>query len=278
MATNNLRVIYNNLANNATITSSVTATGVTAVANIKVDSKSLVCRTAGTAVTFTVTLATASTVGGVVLPFCNLTSTATINVSLLNGVTNLLTTGAILACPYQNLGGSNWGTVPTGANGYAYGSGTYGRVWFTQTANVTSLTITITDTSNTAGYLEFSRLVVGQYWSPTYNTEYGLSNGMKDLTTHERTEAGDLVSNRGVRSPSMNFTVNNMLPTDRLSLYSIFKFGGLSNPLLISLFPDNTTDWSKERDYMIYGKLPQFNEIVHPIYNMYNSSIEIEEI
>lgn len=270
---NNLRIIYKNLADSATITlPSGTPVGATSIANLKSDAKSLVCRTTGTSVTFNVTLSTTSIVGGVILPFCNLTSTAIISVTLSNGFST-----SANACPYQGLGGWDWGTVPLGVNGYAYGRGTYARIWFTQ-QSCSSLSITITDTANTTGYLEFSRLVIGAYWSPTYNTSFGLGASVKDLSIHERSEAGDLVTNRGIRYNSMNFDLKYLNTSDRLQMTTILKGGGLSNPLLISLFPDNAEDYAKEQTYMIYGKLPQMSDIIHPMFGIYSTQVEIEEV
>lgn len=270
---NNLRILYQNLADKATIGSSIAPIGVTSLANLKSDPKSLVCRTTGTSVTFTVTLATPSIIGGVILPFCNLTSTATINVTLNTG----FTTGTIAACPYQNLGAWDWGALPLGVNGYSYGGGTYARAWFSQ-ASCSSLTITITDTANTEGYLEFSRMIVGPYWSPRYNTSFGLSATPKDLSVHERSESGDLVTTRGVKFNSINFDLKWLNDSDRHQLISILKGSGMYKPMLISLFPDNSEDWAKEQSFMVYGKLPQLNDLSHPIFGIYSTQIQIEEI
>lgn len=274
MAANNLRVIYKNLADSATsITSTPSAYGVTSTDNLKKDTKYLVCRTEGKTVTFVVTLSTSSIVGGVILPFCNLTGSATINVTLDTGYT----TGPILACPYTNLGVWDWGALPLGTNAYSYGGGTYARVWFPQTS-CSTLTITITDTANTSNYLEFSRLVVGAYWSPKYNTSFGMTSGTTDLSTNTRLESGDLSSNNGVKFNTITFDLKWLDPTDRSQLTSIFKSNGITKPLLISLFPDSSEDWAKEQTYQIYGKLPQISNITHTLFGIYSSQIEIEEI
>jgi hypothetical protein len=187
--------------------------------------------------------------------------------------------GGVVAAPYQVLGLWNWGTNPLGSNVYSYGGGTYGRVWLdTQVQNVYSIAIDISDPGNLAGYIEASRLVVGWYWSPKYNTSYGLATTMKDLSTHERSEAGDLVTNRGVRFNSMNFDMNWLVPADQLEMQKILRGNGIAQPLLISLFPNNSDDWVKEQSHQIYGKLSQLSSIVHPILDMYSTSIDIEEI
>lgn len=280
---NKLRVIYQNLADTATITASPTATGTTSVANLIKDSKSLVYRGTGTSVTLTVNLAASSIVGGVAIPFCNLTSTATIRVrgySATSGTGTLLfDTTTLNACPYQPLGQWAWGTIPLGLNTYAYGGGTYARCWLPNSEQLAclSLVVNIVDTSNTSGYIELSRLVIGAYWSPTYNTSFGLSAMPKDTSVHERSESGDIITNRGIRYNTLNFDLKYMDPGDRNEFSKIMRGSGLPKAMFISLFPDDA-DPGKEQIHQIYGKLSQIGGISHPMYEMYSTTIDIEEI
>ena len=273
MAQNNLRIIYNNVADSATSIVASSTAGTTTTANLKKDTKALVWRSVGTTATLTVTLPTAQIVGGVILPFCNLSSTATVRVQLNTG----LDTGNVLAAPYQTLGAFDWGFVPLGVNYYTQGGYTYGRVWFAATS-ATIITITITDTANTSGYIELSRLVVGSYWSPKYNTGYGMSVVSNDTSNSNRTESGDLVGNLGVRFSSMKFDLNWLTPSDRLQLTTLLRKTGTNKPLFISLFPNNSEEWSKEQMYQVYGKLPQTSDVSHPMFGIYSSQIEIEEV
>ena len=277
MAANNLRVIYKNLADSANITSTVTPTGVTNIANLKKDTKSLVCRTLGTAVTYTIDLSESAIVGGLILPFCNLSPTAKISVvGSLSGVTKFTETN-IFACPYAPLGLWDWGSIPLGSNSYSYGGGTYGRVWISNPASINRLVFTITDINNANGYIELSRIVVGNYWSPTYNTSFGLSTSTKELSEHMRTESGDLTTNRGIKYNTMNFDLKYLTPSDRLAITGILKGNGIYAPLFISLFP-NSSDSTKEQAHQIYGKLSQLSGVYHPIFESYSTTIDIEEI
>lgn len=296
MAANNLRIIYQNIADAATITASSTA-GVTSTNNLKKDSKSSIWRSqtsSSTAVKANlVATFDSSIIGGVILPFCNLTSVATIRVRGFTGAAPILggtvdtptistpgtlifDTGNIAACPYQQLGLWGWGTLPLGVNAYSYGGGTYARVWFPH-ATCTSIVVEIIDT-NASKYVEAARLVIGAYWSPKYNTEFGLTNGNKDMSTSERSQSGDLITNRGALYNSLNFDLNWLTPSDRLDLTRILKGNGLTKPLFVSLFPDNSTDWAKEQSYQIYGKLSDIPAITHPIHGIYSASIDIEEV
>lgn len=296
MAANNLRIIYQNIVDTATITASSTA-GVTSVSNLQKDTKSLVWRSqtsSTTSVKANLVLSfTSSTIGGVVLPFCNLTSAATIRVRGYTGApptlggtvdaptvsasgTLVFDTGNILAAPYPSLNLWNSRAIAVGANMYSYGGGTCARVWFTK-ATCTSVVIEIIDT-NINKYVEVSRVVIGDYWSPKYNTQFGLSTTQKDLSTNERTESGDLATNRGTTYSSINFDISWLVSADRLELLRIFKGSGISSPLFISLFPDNSSDWSIEQAHQVYGKLSQLSAITHPIFGMYSSQIDIEEV
>lgn len=300
MAQNNLRVIYQNLADSATITASSTAGIGTPATNLTKDTKSLVWRSTSVRANLVVTFAS-SVIGGVILPFCNLTSAATIQVRgytgtaptpgtgatpipnvgagtpvAVTGTTQVFNTGAITAAPYQSA--AEAGTLSVNSNSYAYGAGTYGRLWIPIPTACTSLLIEIIDTGNTDGYIEVSRLVIGPYWSPKYNTSFGLSTSFKDLSTNSRSESGDLITNRNVRYRCMNFDMQYLTPDDRTSFTKILKGIGVAKGLFISLFPDNSDDFYKEHAHQIYGKLSQIADINHPLFGVYSTTIDIEEV
>lgn len=318
MASNNLRIIYQNILDlsGTTITASSTASAATPTTNLKLDSKSQVWRSASqTSTSYTspsgdtlyrpvanlvITLTSAQIVGGVIFPFCNLSQTAKIRVRGYTGTAALVGTPAVqnttdpgggvaggtlifdstvtTAAPYQNFGLWNWGSIPLGVNSYSYGGGTYGRVWIPTPQACTSILIEIYDPACVSPYIEISRIVAGSYWSPKYNTSFGLSTGSQDLSQHERSESGDLITNRGIRYRNMKFELTWLPPEDRLEFTRILRGNGLPRPLFISLFPNNSEDYEKEQAHQIYGKLSTLNDITHPIFEMYSTSIEIEEI
>jgi len=308
MAANNLRIIYQNAVDTATttVTGSSTASASTPVTNLKLDPKSQVWRSGSVTTAATngvyaakanlvVAFAASTVVGGVVLPFCNLSSVATVRVRGYTGAaptmlgsidtptvtttgTLVFDTGTILACPYQSLGLWDWGTQPLGVNSYSYGGGTYARAWVPNKPSCTSLLIEIVDTANYSPYIEASRLIIGNYWSPKYNTSFGLSNTYQDLSSNSRSESGDLISNRGVIYNSLSFDLSYLTPADRLEMSRILKGNGVSKPLLVSLFPDNSEDYAKEQAHQIYGKLTQLSGIQHTMFDIYGTQIEIEEV
>lgn len=277
MAQNNLRIIYNNVIDTAILSTSSAVSGLP-VANLQNEAKGLVWRSFGTSATLTATWAFPQTLRGVVFPFCNLSPTATIRVKLYTNIADSITvsdTGEVSAGAYtpENI----WGDIPsTGVNSYSFGGGSYARVWF-NTAVARKIEIIISDPANPSGYLEAARLVCGDYWSPTYNTNFGLSIGYEDSSTQTRTESGNLLTTAGTIHRTLNFELQWLTPEDKTQMLSILRGNGLRKPLFVSIFPQDT-DKTKEQQYQIYGKLTNLAKLNHPIYSIYTSSVSIEEI
>lgn len=132
-------------------------------------------------------------------------------------------------------------------------------------------------------YIEASRLIIGPYWSPKYNTDYGLSNTVKDMSTHDRTDAGDLITKRGPRYSTLSFDLKWLDQADRIQLTKLLIGSGMSKPIFISLFPDNTdtglaVDYEKERAHQCYGKMVQVPGVSYSTLDIYSTQIEIEEV
>jgi hypothetical protein len=277
MAQNNLRIIYDNVIDSALLSASSAASGLPAT-NLQRDAKGLVWRSTSTTATLTATWSTAQTLSGVVLPFCNLSASATIRVRVYTNTgdtTPVRDTGIVSARAYapEDIWG---GAAPTSVNSYSFGGGSYARCWF-QPAVGRKLEITLTDSSNPSGYLEAGRLVVGAYWSPAYNTNFGVSIGYGDTSTQTRTESGNLVTTVKPIYRTLNFDLQWLTETDRVRMLSILRGNGLRKPLFVSVFPEDA-DVSKEQNYQLYGKMPGLNAITHPLYTVYSTSVSLEEI
>lgn len=297
MALNNLRIIYQNLADTATTITASSAAAGTPVTNLLKDAKGSVWRSTSTSAGLKVDLGTSQTIGGVILPFTNIPgASATITVRGFDTDPTLTSTTATVVAPATTLFTQTtvccpWNTLglSTGApNTYAYGGGTCARVWLTAANQlIPARYITIhfsainTGAAVAATYIEASRLIIGRYWSPTYNTGYGMTATVRDLSTHERTESGDLVTQRGPRFNSLSFDLSWLSPTDRIQMTKLLLGNGISKPIFVSLFPDNgstATAYEMERAHQIYGKLMQTPGISYHTLDMYSSQLELEEV
>ncbi|MCC7681863.1 hypothetical protein [Janthinobacterium sp. FW305-128] len=274
----NLRIIHHNAADLAVITASSQSGGLTA-ANLLTDTKSEVWRSTGTNATLRAVFPSTALIGALALPFCNLSSAATLRVRgyvLASDSIPAFDTGTVQACAHQPLGAWDWGLEPLGVNAFSYGGGAYGRIWFAP-AWVEKLEIDIDDALNPAGYIEASRLVAGMYWSPESNADYGASVTADDASQHYRNEGGDLLTNVGPRSRKLALSLTTMSPRDRSKLMAILRGNGKSRPVFISLFPESD-DPLLEQDHQVYGKLPEAIAVTTPQFERYSTSITVEEI
>ncbi|TNC78542.1 hypothetical protein FHI69_04460 [Janthinobacterium lividum] len=274
----NLRIIYDNAADRAVLSASSQA-GTLGPANLQREGKSVVLRSIGAGLSITATWPAPEIVGGVALPFCNLTPGATIRVRGYIEVGHpvpAFDTGVVPACEYARLGMWDWGALPLGLNAYSYGGGTYARCWF-QMRSIRKLVIDLEDPDNPAGYIEAARLVAGAYWSPEQNASYGAGIAPVDSSSQYRNGAGEQKVERGVMYRKLSLALDHMTPLDRAELWRIVRGNGLSRPLFISLYPDSD-DVELEQTHQVYGRLANLAAITTPSFQAYATNIEIEEL
>lgn len=276
----NLRIVYNNvLAAYTSLTASTTA-GSLAVTNLLTDIKSEVWRSTSTTASITVTWTALQQLAFVGLPFCNLTPTATVRVRLYSdtaGTTLVLDTGTVLAAQVQMFGYADFGMPAFGVNNFGYGGGNYAEVWFTPT-NARRLVVDIVDSSNTSGYIEAARLVCGNYWSPTYNVSYeSIRLSMAEMTKHERSDAGNLHSDRGPLYKTLTFNLQYMPEADRDYLWRITRGNGMTRAVYVSLSPESS-NVKEEKMFQVYGKLSRQSEIQYQFASQFAGQLQIEEI
>lgn len=272
----NLRIIYKNIADTATISASSTAGSLTA-SNMQNDIKGKVHRSAGLSVTYTLTWPTAQSVTAVSLPAHNLSQNATITVNIYSdaGATALVTTSGTGPAAPGSSNMWNW-SPPLNANTFAFGGFNKTTIWFNQVySTVRAIKITLTDaTTNTIGYIDCARLVVGSHWEPTHNVQNGtLQMSPQDMSTSTRTDAGDLISNRSVVYDTLSLGTVYLSETDRSTFYRMLKQGS-SKYVLLSVFP-SMNNVTLEADHTIYGRLAQ-TSTSQPYYGYFDIPIEIE--
>lgn len=302
MASNNLRILHDNLTSSAILTASSSASANTLVANLKSEIRSNVWRSAartsgGGVANILVSLTTEDIVNTVVLNYTNLLPTSTMRVRgwsssgtapVFGGTVDsptIDTTGCVLVfdsgsttpVPSPNLGTWYWGSSELGSSIYS-GYGSYARTYIDNSSVVKYVTIEITNPDSNVNFIEASYLMVGKYWSPKYNTGYGMSTQFVDKSSNIRTEAGDLISRYMPGYSQLTFDLKWLASEDKAQAYRIFRTCGKVKPVFISLFPEDAEDSDKESLYQIIGKLRDTKAITHPVLSIYSTSIEIEEL
>lgn len=282
----NIRIVFDNAADRATIAASSQA-GQLVAANLKTNLKSHVWRGLTPRESLVVSWDRPEPVGVVVLAFNNMTAQGTIRLKGYTRNSDLfpeVDIGPVLAAPPAGLGQFGWG-MPLGSNFYerggaslfAYGYGSYAVLWVPQGRALRKLEIVLTDLDNPDGYIEAGRLIVGPYWSPEYNFDFNHQIVPVDSTQNRRTEAGDL---RGELSPKwrkINFSLSNMDAEDRAAMLRILRRHGTSRPVFISLFPENA-DPVLEQAYSLWGKFVEDVPVSQPNFDVYAASASVEEM
>lgn len=283
---NNLRILHDNVIDRAVLTASSQA-GALGPGNLQRDERSAVLRATGTSVTITATWATQELIACVAPIRSNMNSSARMRVrgyERVGDATPVLDTGVMMPCPEAPLDPNDFGVMPLGWNAYQFGGvntwarggGADGVVWFNPVL-VRQLVIDIASVDNPDGYLEVSRLVAGNYWSPMYNAEYGASLQLQDTSETYRTAAGEQRTAVGTTSNRLSVSLAFLPPSDRARLVRILRECGTVRPMLFSLFPENA-DTVLEQDHMIYGRATNIDAVSAASYDIYSAPLQIEGI
>jgi hypothetical protein len=239
MANNNLRILLNNAA---------TQVGGSATANSLNDYKSQF----DTGTSFTITTSALTGPIAVVAMLTETTDAVTMTVTGQSGVTESTT---------SNFTGQTVG----------YGGGKYIVKYYTLASSTTSFTVTFSSS------VKVSRFMIGNYWSPKYNTNFGVEVGYEDATTSERLQSGDLYTTIAPRNKTLQFDLQYMDESDKFQLFDIYRSIGKTKPVFVSVFPEDV-DKQKEQMYSIYGKFNTLSNISYIMYSIYSSSLQLEEI
>jgi hypothetical protein len=274
-----LRILYDNKADTASVLTASTTSGALAASNLLTDYKTEVHRATATSVTYTLNWAAPVVVNAAILAFTNFTSTATMRARAYTNIADgspATDSGTVLACAYQPFGLWDWGMLPLGVNAFSYGGFAYGRVYLPATS-CQKLVIDVVDVDNTAAYVEAARLITGAYWEPGINPDFGPSIAPKSNTKHQRTDAGDLRTERRPVSRSLKLNLGMIAAgADRARVYDILRGNGMTKPVFLSLFPENAEP-ALEQAHQLWGKLND-SVVSHPTYGIFAAPLEIEEI
>lgn len=269
----NVRIIYDNALDRASsITASTTAVGGLSATSLKTNTKSLAHRSTSAQITYTITWTSAESMNGIILPATNLSSGATIAVTV-----NSVAQPSINACPNTTLDGYSG---IKNVNSFPYGGLSKVAYWFTSTISVTTLVITLTDFSRTSkgspaypSYIDCSTIVCGKYWEPNIGvSKEGLDLTIADTTQTTRSDAGDLYSDRGTIHDELSFNLSLLDKTDKEELIKILKYIGSYRNIAVSIFPEGNT--RNEQDYIIYGKR-NISPLSYIVHNFYSNSFSI---
>ena len=269
-----LRILSDNAADRAAISSPTTIAAGLPLDNLKTDIRGQVCRALASSFTITLEWADIEAVGVVVLPLTSLGASSTIRVrAYLNptDTTPLADSGVNYAAPGVLL--ENWGfSQPLNVNAFNDVDLPVVSCFFEDQVACRKLTIELADPA--AAFIDVSRLVVGGYVELDYGAAYGATSAVVDLTKNSRAESGDYISDWGPKAKSLTFDLEWVSAVDRPRVRQLL-FRGIGKNVFVSLLSDNS-DPVIARDYMIYGKQAQAGSMAYSFYQNHATQIAIE--
>ncbi|OFA08845.1 hypothetical protein [Duganella phyllosphaerae] len=283
---NNLRILHDNAGDRAVLAATSQA-GALGPANLQRDERSAVWRTQGRSVLLDVNWAAPELLACLALVRTNLRSCARVRVrgwSVPGDASPAIDTGWVQPCREAPLDTYPFGVLPLGwnahrwggVNTWARGGGADAAVWF-DPVHVRRLVVEIWAEQSIEPYIEISRLVIGNYWSPEYNAEYGAQLQIQDSSESYRTAAGEQKTAVGTISSQLSVSLAYITPTDRARLMRIVRECGAVRPLLFSLFPENP-DPLIEQDHTLYGRATNLDAISASSFDIYSAPLQIEGI
>jgi len=274
----NLIIMNKNVASRAAMSAAPLVPGMSADAMLN-DTKSHVCRAVGTEIEIIMTFAVAERIGGVHFPSCNGSPSTTIEVlgySDEEGASKVLETGARLACPARPRELLPPWTPVTAASAYAWGGGAHAFTYFNNTS-VRRLVIRVRDSGSLQGYLELSRVFVGETFSPDENASYDPARTPVSTTTPFYTDAGDRRSVKGTKRWKLSIDLGSMTERDRSFICDMQVANDTDGPSIIDLYPGDPSP-ERSRDHRIYGGLVQTSAMRRPNFARHATTLEWESM
>jgi len=274
----NLIIMNKNVASLASLFAAPVASGMS-IGAILDDTKSRVCRAVGTEIEIIMTWGTAERIGGVHFPWCNGSPSTTIEVigySDESGVNKVLETGERLACPARPRELLPPWTPVSAASAYAWGGGAHAFTWF-DNVMVKRLVIRLKDPGSLQGYLELSRVFVGETFSPDKNASYDAARTPVSTTTAFYTDAGDRRAVKGTKRWKLSIDLGSMTERDRSFICDMQVANDTDGPSIIDLYP-NDPSHERARDHRMYGGLVQVSAMRRPNFAQHATTLEWESM
>ncbi len=277
----NVRIIFPNVADDATLTCSPAEVVALPVANLQDQTRGKLWRSNSviSAQHILGDLSGYQNCSALALVRHNMTATGTYRLRLYDQVgqagTLLYDSGSVtLGGTILGWGAFEWGADPWGSASLQDWPVPYFVIWFA-TVNALSFDLELTDTANPDGYLQAARLVIGHYFEPESNAGAGLEMAWMEQSKQVRTEGGTLRTDE--REPYRRFglTLPRLTATERTTLLDRLRRAGLRNDLFLSCAPEMDDDL--ERDYTGLVKLTATPAMVADLPSNFRTQLEFEE-
>lgn len=229
---------------------------------------------------FTADIGAAKQVRCVALANHNLSASATVRVTLgsTSGASDIFDCGWQPAwrMAFDNL--VEWESVTwwTGTAGDEYLRSPYAVTAIADdTYSARYVTVEINDTANADGYVQIGRLFAGGALQPTYNPQYGLQDGLRDLSTVDAAESGAFWGNEKRRLRYTSFVLGRVTPAEAAYVHEMQRTLGTIGEVLYIPYP---ADPGESQRWGFIGRMSELSPIDYPYYRVRSLPLKLEEI
>lgn len=167
-----------------------------------------------------------------------------------------------------------WGGDPWGASSMDGWPDKFATHWFTA-ISCRSMSITISDSGNTDGYLEAGRLFIGRYFSPEKNCDWGPALKWIDTSKQFRTAGGSIRTENKFLYRQLDFNLSWLNKNEAERLLNMQRKNGLRNDYFISLYPEETGQYKLHHDFI--AKAATLNPVAQQSLNISNTTLSFVE-
>jgi hypothetical protein len=181
--------------------------------------------------------------------------------------------------PVGGYGSLPWGVFSWGDDVQPYELAFYNASSFAvcpATVNARYLRVDLTDTANSAGYLQAGRLVAGPAWFPSLNMLYGWSVQWVDESTADRSLGGQVYIDEKPRYRVIRFSLASLPEEEALAqgFDFLMRRKGVAGDVLLLPQPGRTDLFLHEA---IYGRMRSLAPVVGSTPFVRSMDFEIEE-
>lgn len=244
----NARLLIRNIADEGTLSSSPTAVSTLPVSNLQTQPRNEVWRSPDLS-TQVISLVFSANQTASMVAVCrgNLTTGGTVRVQVYSdaAMTSQISDSTALAA-FSTSGFADvdaWRYLTDsfrGKKNFVY--------YFGRLTNVQGVKITITDASNPDGYMQYSRLFVGDYFEFTYQVADEAESGSAGaMTVQGRSDGGDLWSDRGPGFEVQHLDIGNIHENDVPSVLALAEYLERHTDFWFDLMPGDTSAFAVYR-------------------------------
>lgn len=185
-------------------------------------------------------------------------------------------TTTLTAIDSATLGDLDWGVEPLGSGIFDpfYGQ-KWSLAWFARTL-ILSWKITITDTTNSEGVVDISRVWVGDYFELAYNPSFGMRMGWKENSEQWETDGGGPHVDAAVPYRVLSFDLENIPEADRAKWMDLLRYCGMRRDVMVSVYPAGTGE--QLRDYTLDALIAHMPDMTTVALGRDTTNITLREV